>query len=166
LGYFDGPAPLVEAMAKVRDSKFESYDAYTPFPVHGLDEAQGLKRSFLPYIVFFFGTVGFILAFALQYWTSAVDWPINVSGKPFNSWPAFVPVMFEVTVLLAGISNFVGMILLCKLPNITSKAFDPGLTRDKFALIIEAPVEESEAQTFLNSIGAKDVRPVYQEGWF
>ena len=128
LGFFDDPQSLIDAMNQVREANYESFDAFTPYPVHGLDAAQGLKRSPLPYVTFVAGVTGFILAVTLQYWTSAVDWPLNVGGKPFFSWPAFVPIMFELTVLLAGLSTVAGMFVLNGLPNIKKKVFDPSLT--------------------------------------
>jgi hypothetical protein len=182
LGFFEDPQSLIQAMNHVREANYESFDAFTPYPVHGLDAAQGLKRSPLPYITFIFGATGFMCALALQYWTSAVDWPLNVGGKPFYSWPAFVPVMFELTVLLAGLSTVAGMFALNKLPNITKKSFDPALTNNRFAILIEAPAKsedevesaksnfkpfgESEAADFLKKAGASEVRTVFQEGWF
>lgn len=184
IGFFDDPTGLVAATAKVRDANYESFDVYTPYPVHGLDAAQGLKRSPLPYVTFVAGATGFILAMVLQYWTSAVDWPLNVGGKPFFSWPAFVPILFELTVLLGGLATVAGMFALNGLPNIFRKSFDPALTRDRFAIVVEAPAErdeedkapgtsssfkafsESEAADFLRKLGAKEVRTVYQEGWF
>jgi hypothetical protein len=182
LGFFDDPQSLIQAMNRVREANYESFDAFTPYPVHGLDAAQGLKRSPLPYVTFVFGATGFMLALGLQYWTSAVDWPLNVGGKPFFSWPAFVPVMFELTVLLAGLSTVAGMFVLNRLPNVTQKAFDPSLTNNRFAILIGAPAQaedeaesekknfkpfgESEAADFLKKAGASEVRTVYQEGWF
>lgn len=190
LGFFDSPESLIEGMKKVKAENYESIDAFTPFPVHGLEQAQGLKRSWLPFITFVAGITGCTLGFLLQYWTSAVDWPIVVGGKPFNSWPAFVPVMFEVTVLFAGISTVVGMILINRLPNVSRASFDPRLTLDRFAIIIEAPAPRDEhdehheiapeitkssnfktfstqsAEGTLKSAGAKDIKVVYNEGWF
>lgn len=189
VGFFDEPGSLLEATKKVRDARYENFDAFTPYPVHGLEHAQGLKRSPLPYVTFLAGLTGCVLGFLLQYWTSAVDWPINVGGKPMNSWPAFVPVMFEITVLLAALSTVGAMFLLNGLPNSKRKAFDPAITRDKFALMIQAPVrsgghgddeedqvpvqkagfkafDENEASQFLRQAGAKEVRSVYAEGWF
>lgn len=184
LGFFDDPTALVAATAKVRAANYESFDVFTPYPVHGLDAAQGLKRSPLPYVTFVAGATGFMLAMVLQYWTSAVDWPLNVGGKPFFSWPAFVPILFELTVLLGGLATVGGMLALDGLPNIFKKSFDPSLTRDRFAIVVEAPAEreeedesrtsshsykafsESEAADFLRKLGAKEVRTVYQEGWF
>ncbi len=186
LGYFDDPTALVEATAKVREANYSSFDVFTPYPVHGLDAAQGLKRSPLPYVTFVAGATGFMLACILQGWTSVIDWPLNVGGKPFWSWPAFVPIMFELTVLLGGLATVGAMFVLNGLPNITKKAFDPSLTTNRFAILIEAPVQvasdeeeeekpksqnfkafsEAEAADFLKKLGAKEVRTVYQEGWF
>jgi hypothetical protein len=185
IGYFDTPDALVTAMKQVRDARYENYDAFTPYPVHGLDAAQGLRRSPIPYVTFIAGLTGGSLGFLFQYWTSAVDWPIIVGGKPFNSWPAFIPVTFELTILFAGLATAGSMIIFNGLPNHKRKAFDPGLTRDKFAIVIEAPLpssgssaadaqrasrfkkfELSEVQEFLRRLGAKDVKPVYAEAWF
>ena len=174
LGYFDHDHALIEAMTKVKESKkFKHYDAFTPYPVHGLDAAQGLDRSPLPFVTFAAGMTGCTLGFLLQYWTSVVDWPLIVGGKPFNSWPAFVPVMFECTILFAGLATVGAMFLINGLPNHKKKIFDPKLTQDRFAILIEAPshkedesFNESKAAEFLKSIGAKDVKSVYAEGWF
>src|SRR5689334_9955529 len=101
IGFYQDPHALLEATAKARDAKYKDFDAFTPYPVHGMDAAQGLKRSSLPFVTFAAGITGCSLGFLLQYWTSVVDWPLIVGGKPFNSWPAFVPVMFECTILFA-----------------------------------------------------------------
>lgn len=189
IGFFDAPHELIEAMKRVRDARYQHFDAFTPFPVHGLEQAQGLKRSPLPFVTFGAGLTGFCLAFLLEFWTSAVDWPIIVGGKPFNSWPAFVPIMFELTVLLAGLSTVGAMFIFNGLPNTKRRIFDPSLTRDRFAIVIEAPLavetedeeaseaarrkaaqfkafSESEATDFLKKVGAKEVRSVFTEGWF
>lgn len=187
IGFYQDPHALVEATEKVKNAKYKDFDAFTPYPVHGLDAAQGLKRSPLPFITFSAGITGCTLGFLLQYWTSVIDWPLIVGGKPLNSWPAFVPVMFECTILFAGLSTVAGMFILNGLPNHRKKAFDPGLTRDRFALVIEAPREESpgdddekskaiqakfktfnesEALEFLKKTGAQEVKSVYTEEWF
>ena len=88
---------LVEACRKVRQAGFEKFDAITPFPVHGLEEAIGIKRSVIPWVTFIMGVTGLASGLALTYWTSAVDWAVNIGGKPFFSGPAFVPIMFELT---------------------------------------------------------------------
>ena len=182
IGYFDDPHSLIEATKKVRDARYKDFDAFTPYPVHGLLDAQGLKRSPLPFVTFAAGLTGCTLGFLLQYWTSAVDWPLIVGGKPFNSWPAFVPVMFECTILFAGLATVGGMFFLNGLPNMSRKAFDTRLTRDRFAILIEAPDKaeksekhnsgnykpfvDTEASDLLKRVGAKEVRSVYSEGWF
>lgn len=176
LAFFDTPDALVAATEKVRRENYQNWDVFTPYPIHGLDHAQGLRRSPVPFVTFIAGLTGFCLAFLLQYWTSAVDWPINVGGKPLNSWPAFVPVMFELTVLFAGLCTVGAMFALNGLPNIRKKAFDPGITRDRYAIVIEVPgkkpdsrykaFSETEASQFLTKLGAKEVRTVYSEGWF
>ncbi|MBL7713848.1 MAG: DUF3341 domain-containing protein [Bdellovibrionales bacterium] len=167
VGFFDDAHSLVEAVKQVRSAnKFKSFDTYTPYPIHGLEKIQGLKRSPLPYVTFGAGITGTCLAFLIQYWTSVIDWPVNIGGKPLNSWPAFVPVMFELTVLLGGLATVAAMFLLNGLPNTKRKAIDPSLTRDRFALVIDAPVAESEASDFLKKVGAKEVRSFMWEGWF
>jgi hypothetical protein len=196
VGFFTDPDKLVQATEKVRAANYADFDTFTPYPVHGLEHAQGLKRSWIPFVTFGAGLCGFSLAFLLEYGTSAVSWPLIVGGKPFNSWPAFVPIMFELTVLLAGLSTVAAMFIVNRLPNVTKKAIDPSLTRDRFAIFIGAPVvnppdpvtaddedmkkyqarksalarfkafDESEAQSFLKQVGAQEVRSVYEEGWF
>jgi hypothetical protein len=180
VGYFSDPHALVEGMKKVRAENFECIDAFTPFPVHGLEAAQGIERSPLPYVTFGAGLTGFCCAFLLQYWTSAVDWPLIVGGKPLNSWPAFVPILFELTVLFAGICTVLGLILVCRLPNVTKKIPSARLTTDRFAIVIEAPCcdedeepnpkykkfDEKTAQDVLKKAGATDVATYMTEGWF
>lgn len=185
IGYFNSPETLTSAMENVRDANYQYFDAFTPFPVHGLEHAQGLKRSWLPYVTMIFGMTGGILGFTVQYWTSAIDWPLIVGGKPFNSWPAFVPIIFELTVLLAALSTVAAMFIANGLPNIKRKSLDPRLTNDKFAIVIQEPpvVEEddckwfqskktfraynpNDAQDLLKKLGASEVRTYTEEGWF
>ncbi len=177
IGYFEGEESLLHAMVQVRDAKYHYFDAFTPYPVHGMDAAQGLKRSPLPFVTFAAGLTGCSIGFLLQYWTSAVDWPINVGGKPLNSWPAFIPVIFECTILFAGLATVGAMFILNGLPNIRRKSFSPRLTQDRFAILIEAPIQseseekfkpfyEVEVSEFLKKAGAQDIKSVYTEGWF
>lgn len=174
LGFFDEPEQLISATQKVREARYEQFDAYTPYPVHGLDQAQGLKRSPIPYVTFFAGLTGGLLGFSFEYWTSAVDWPLIVGGKPFNSWPAFVPIMFECTVLFAGLSTLAAMLFFNGLPYLKKRFFTSSMlkqiTSDRFALVIEAPqnksFDEAHASALLKTLGAKEVQSVYAEGWF
>jgi len=135
---FDDDRRILTATREARERGFFVVDVYTPFPVHGMDEAMGLKPSRLTWVCFLFGALGAGLAIWFQFWTSAVDWPINVGGKPFNSLPAFVPIMFEITVLFAGIGVVVALFLRSRLgPG--RRAHEPaaGICDDRFALEIE-----------------------------
>ena len=179
LGFFDDPESLLEATAKVRDSNFKDFDCYTPYAVHGLEHAQGLPRSKVTYITGIFAFTGTTCAFLWEYAASKTWWPHVIGGKPFNSLPAFVPVMFELSILFGGLATFWAMVGFNRLPNLKRRAFDPSLTNNRFAILIEAPkVDEhdpdavpvsfspEQAEVFLTSLGAKDVRKVYEEGWF
>ncbi|HSB29948.1 MAG TPA: DUF3341 domain-containing protein, partial [Pyrinomonadaceae bacterium] len=101
--FFANEDDFVAGATAARKTGFEIYDAYTPFAVHGLDRAVALPPSRLTWIAFAAGAVGLVLALTLQIWTSAYDWPLNVGGKPFNSFPLFIPVAFELTVLFSGL---------------------------------------------------------------
>jgi hypothetical protein len=194
VGFFDGPGPLMEATKRVREENYQSFDAFSPYPIHGLEKIQGLKRSFLPFVTMGAGLTGFMCAVLLQGWTSAVDWPVNIGGKPYWSWQAFVPVFFELTVLFAGLATVGAMLIANGLPNLKKRAFDNNITRDRFAIMIDAPklksaeeleemddedvarynaklakfkaFNEAEAKRFLESLGAKDVKSVEERGWF
>jgi hypothetical protein len=186
VGFFDTPAALMKATEAAKKANYQFFDAFSPYPIHGLEKAQGLRRSWLPYVTLGAGLTGLACATLYQWWTSAVSWPINVGGKPLFSWPAFVPVMFELTVLFGGLATVAAMILVNRLPNTAKKAFDSNITRDRFALLIEAPTfseddeeedrarktrgfkpfQSSEAEQFLKSIGATETRMVQTEGWF
>src|SRR5262245_37589460 len=95
LALYEDPDTLLRAAAQVREHGFAGADAYTPYPVHGLSEALGIRRSWVPYVTLVMGLIGAGLGLLLQIWTSAVDWPIIVGGKPFVSLPAFIPITFE-----------------------------------------------------------------------
>jgi hypothetical protein len=180
VGFFDDPETLIEATVKTRDSDFKHFDAFTPFPVHGLEHAQGLGRSRVPYVTGLFAFTGTTCAFLWEYAGSKTWWPHLIGGKPFNSLPAFVPIIFELSILLGGIATFCGMLAFNRLPNFSKRAFDPSITNNRFAIMIENPkVDEhdeeemaknkfspEQAESFLKSVGARDVRKVYEEGWF
>ena len=183
VGFFDDPDTLLSATAKVRDSSFKHFDCFTPFPIHGLEHAQGLARSKVGYVTATLAFTGTATAVAFQYYASKVSWPHIVGGKPFNSLPAFVPIIFELSVLFGGIATFVAMMAFNRLPNLGKKIIDPSLTNNRFAILIECPPEQEEddfvdapvssgpldpvaAENFLKSLGAKDVRVVRDEGWF
>ena len=163
VGIWTDDHELVKAAAKVRDAGYKKFDAITPFPVHGLEEAIGIQRSVLPWITFFAGLVGLASAVALEYWTSAVDWPLNVGGKPFFSGPAFVPIMFELTVLFAALCTVGGMFVITRLPKVDPPIIDPDLTSHKFAIFIpenEVGYDANRAEQLLKGLGALEVRRI------
>jgi mono/diheme cytochrome c family protein len=165
LGLFDTPDALMKAIPKARAAKLGTVEAYTPYPIHGIDEALGLRRSPLGGMVLVMGILGALTAFGFEYWISAIDYPIITGGKPPDSWEAFIPIMFEVTVLFATFTAGLGMLLLLnKLPFfghpvLSSKAIT-GITRDRYALAIEAEDEgfdSAAAALALKNAGAVEV---------
>ncbi|MFT7622502.1 MAG: hypothetical protein ACI9WU_001675 [Myxococcota bacterium] len=141
LAEYDSPRALFHACEQVRDGGYSSWDAYTPFPVHGLDGAMGLKRSKLPYFVFFAGITGAIIAFLGQWWVHEVRYPLVYAAKPFFSWPAFIPVTFEVMVLFSAGAVLITLLGMCKLPQHYHPLFNSTrferVTDDKFFVAIE-----------------------------
>jgi len=133
---------LLQATRRAYEEGYRRMDAYSPLPIDGLAEALGFHRTRVPLIVLLGGIVGCVSGFALQYWISAVDYPVNVGGRPYNSWPSFIPVTFELTILFAAFAALLGMLVLNGLPmpyhpvfNVTRFA---RATRDRFFLCIEA----------------------------
>ncbi|MCP4799308.1 MAG: DUF3341 domain-containing protein, partial [bacterium] len=116
LAEFETPHKLVDAVEKVRDQGFSKWDVHTPFPIHGMDGAMGIRGSRLPFIVLIGGLTGLVVATLMQWWTNAVDYPFIISGKPLFGLPAAFPVMFELTILLSAFATFFGMWGLNKLP--------------------------------------------------
>src|SRR6186713_452963 len=166
---FDNPTALVEAANRARLDGYRQMDAFSPIPIHELDEALGLGRTRLPRLVLFGGIVGGLAGFSLEAWASMFAYPLNVGGRPFLSWPQFIPVTFETTVLGAALSCFVGMWALNRLPMPYHPVFNvPAFGRastDRFFLCIEATDPRFEAQatrTFLEGlhpVGVSDVAP-------
>jgi len=138
LALFSSPENLVLAIKKVRTSlSIKSMEAFTPFPVHGLEHAMGLKRSWIPYFTLCMALIGATLGFGFQYWTHAVSWPLNIGGKPFFSWPAYVPIAFECMILIGGVSTVIILYVVCGLPRYDKPVLDPRLTADCFGLFID-----------------------------
>jgi len=162
LGIFATADELIVAIPQVKARGFDRIEAYTPYPVHGMDEALGLRRSPLAGMVMVMGALGAVTALFFQWWMSAVDYPIVTGGKAPFSWQAFVPIMFEITVLFATFTAGLGMLLLLnKLPYfghpvLGAKAM-AGITRDRFVLGVESnrkDFNESEAAAALLASGA------------
>ncbi len=166
---FPSAQALMDAVPKVKEKELGSLEAYTPYPVHGLSQALGLKRSPLGMMVFGMGFLGACLALLFQWWTSASDYPVRIGGKAFFSWQAFVPIMFEVMVLFAAFTAGLGMLLLLnKLPLFShpvlhSKAI-ARITRDRFALSVEAVggvLDVDTARAVLVAVGGEEIEVLY-----
>src|SRR5256885_11404278 len=127
---FTSPEELLEAARRAFAAGFRKMDAYSPFPVDGLAEAIGFHRSRVPLIVLSGGILGCLGGFFLQYWLAVIDYPINVGGRPLNSWPSFIPVTFELTILIAALSAFFGVLALNGLP----MPYHPGFNVERFQL--------------------------------
>ena len=156
---FTTPAALVEATTRARLHGFRQMDAYSPIPIEELNDALGLRRTRLPRLVLLGGLLGGMGGFSLEYWASTIAYPMNVGARPFNSWPQFIPVTFETTVLGAALTCFIGMWALNKLPQPYHPVFNaPEFARastDRFFLCIEAadPRFDREATgTFLKGL--------------
>ena len=138
---YETPTALVAAAEKARLAGFRKMDAYSPIPIHELDDALGLKRTRLPLLVLIGGICGGLGGFALQSWASALAYPMNVGGRPLISWPQFIPVTFETTVLGAALTAFFGMWALNKLPQPYHPVFNVAAfaraSTDRFFLVIE-----------------------------
>jgi len=164
LAEFETPGELMEAANSVREAGYKRWDCHSPFPVHGLERAMGLRDTRLPWVVLGAGASGTGLAVLMQWWMNAFDYPLIISGKPLFSLPAQIPIVFEVTVLLASVSAFVGLFVFNGLPQFyhptfRSRAFKR-VTADRFFIAVEArdpgfDIEKTEA--FLRSLGSRNV---------
>jgi hypothetical protein len=167
---FENSGALLAAAEKIRDAGYKRFEVYSPFPIHGMDDAMGLKQSPLGFIVFAVGSIGCIGALLLQWWTSAVDYPIVYSGKPYFALPAFVPITFELTVILSGFTAMVGMFALNRMPrffhpmfyseNFCKKASDDGF----FAAIFvwDEKFNVREVKQFFKDIGGKNIEIIHR----
>ena len=142
-------------------------DAYSPFPVEGLAEALGFHRTRVPLIVLTGGILGCLGGFFLQYWLAVIDYPINVGGRPLNSWPSFIPVTFELTILIAALSAFFGVLALNGLPMPYHPVFNVDrfelASRNRFFLLIEAAdprFDSAGTRRFLETVGSHGVYEV------
>jgi hypothetical protein len=160
LALFLDPERLLAAIKAVREQGYRGIDAYTPYPVHGLSEALGLKISWMPRVTKTAFFVGAGLGFTFEAWTMAWAWPLNIAGKPFISVPAYMPVTFESGILIAGISTFIAVLIAGRLrPAPNFKNLDDSLTNDRFGLYVPVrPYEQANVQELLTSLGAEEVR--------
>jgi hypothetical protein len=137
---FDSPEPAIEAAKKATELGYSQLDAFTPFPIPELDEALGLTRPKVPALALLAGASGAGIALLIQWWCNAYDYPLDVGGRPFASWPTYIVIMFETTVLFAALVTFASVLLGARLPRLHDEAFDlPGFERttvDRFWLAI------------------------------
>jgi hypothetical protein len=164
---FDAPEALLEAARRSFAEGYRRMDGYSPFPIDGLAEAIGFHKTRIPMIVLIGGIIGCIGGFYLQYWVSVIDYPLNIGGRPLNSWPSFIPVTFELTILLAALSAVLGLLALNGLPMPYHPVFNVErfqlATRNRFFLCIEArdPKFDPDAtRRFLESVGPHGVYEV------
>jgi hypothetical protein len=170
VGCFNDENVLFPAVKHARKAGFKIHDVYTPFPIHGLDAALGLRDTSLHTAGFIYGITGTTVAFSFITWALAYDWPMNIGGKPFFSLPAWIPIMFELTVLFAAVGMVLTFCYLCQLaPFVKKDHFHPRATDDMFVMAIECSekTDENEVSRFLQDVGAMEVSTQYKEtGWW
>jgi Protein of unknown function (DUF3341) len=172
LAEFPSAAALYQAAEHLRDDGYKNWDCYSPYPIHGLDRAMGIKRSILPWLVFCGGMTGTATAFTLAYTTQVVIYPTVVQAKPTNIFtiPAFFPIMFELTILFAGITALLGLLALIQLPRLNHPLFASSLfqraTDDGFFIAIEArdPMfKPTHTYDMLSALGGTNIELVEEE---
>jgi hypothetical protein len=170
MGEFDTPEQIMAAARKAHEAGYKRVTAYTPFPIEGLAEAIGFKWTAVPLLTLIGGLGGGLTGFAMQYWMMAVSYPLNIGGRPLNSWPAFIPVTFELTILGAASFAVFGMLALNKLPQPYHPVFNVDrfahASTDKFFLCIEARDPKfnlAETARFLQGLNAQHVSEVKDE---
>tara|TARA_Y100001935_G_scaffold168043_1_gene138475 strand:- start:20293 stop:20844 length:552 start_codon:yes stop_codon:yes gene_type:complete len=168
LAEFRNPKELVDVSKKIVEAGYDKFDTYSPFPIHGIDKAMSLEKSKLGWIVLGHGLLGFTLAISMMYFMAVVDYPLNISGKPFFNAPAWVPITFELTVLLSAFGAVFGMFFLNGLPKHHNPLFNverfKKATDDGFFVCIEArdsKFHADQVQQLLEAAGATHIEEVY-----
>lgn len=168
LAEFRNPKELTDVARKMVESGYTKFDTFSPFPIHGMDKAMNLKKSKLGWIVLLHGLVGFTGAISMMYFMAVVDYPINISGKPFLNGPAWVPITFELTVLLSAFGAVFGMFFLNGLPKLHNPLFNVDrfkkVTDDGFFAYIEAEdslFEAEKVRKLFEEAGATHIEEVY-----
>lgn len=164
---FDTPTDIVVAAQRTTEAGYKRIDAYSPFPIEELAEAIGFHKNGVALVALVGGILGCTGGFMLQWWINTISYPINIGGRPPNSWPAFIPVTFEMTVLFAGLSAVFGMLVLNGLPMPYHPVFNVPrfelVTKDKFFLVIfssDPRYDAIKTRAFLESLGAKSIAEV------
>ncbi|HEX8921504.1 MAG TPA: DUF3341 domain-containing protein [Pyrinomonadaceae bacterium] len=166
---FETPTDVVEAARATYDAGYRRINAYSPYPIEELAEAIGFHSTRLPVIVLIGGIIGGLVGYGLQYYVAVIDYPLNVGGRPFHSWPSFIPITFEMTILFAALSAVFGMLALNKLPQPYHPVFNAErfalASRDRFFLVIEAndpKFEPDKVRSFLKTLNPREVVDVEQ----
>jgi hypothetical protein len=164
---FDNPNALIQAAEAARKAGYRRLDAYSPYPVEGLSEALELRTTRLPLVVLAGGLLGAAGAYFMQYYASVIDYPLNVGGRPLHSWPAFIPITFELTILVAAVFAVLGMLALNGLPEPYHPVFNVPefelASRSHFFLTIESDDPQfdlDETRQFLESLGGESVSEI------
>ncbi len=164
---FNDPQSLLDAANAVRERGYTDTDAFSPFPIHGLAEAVGFHKSHLSTIVLIMGILGGVGGFFMCWYANVISYPLNIGGKPLNSWPAWIPITFECAILLAAFGAVFGMLALNGLPMPYHPVFNvrrfDSASRDKFFLVIQArdpKFKLEEARSFLQTLGPREVTDV------
>jgi ActD protein len=167
LAEFESPEALLEAANKTRAAGYKRVDAFTPMPVEGLAEAVGFHHTNLPLVVLIGGILGGSSGFAMQYYANVISFPLNIAGKPLNSWPAFIPITFELTILGAALACVFGMLAMNGLPTPYHPIFNVPrfalATRDRFFLLIKAQDRQfdlAKTKQFMTELHAREVSEV------
>ncbi len=161
VGVFNDPDQLCSAAKKVREGGIRIHEVYSPFPIHGIDEILGYKRSRLPIVAFLFGITGTILALVMQIWMLGIDWPMIIGGKDHVALPSFIPITFELTVLLSALGMVGTFFVISDLkPYKKLNLFDERITQDKFIMAIEVAANKKsvdEIRSLVKASGAEEV---------
>lgn len=170
VGSFDDENVLFPAIKNVRRSGYKIHDVYTPFPIHGLDHAMGIRETSLHTAGFIYGITGTSIALGGMGWIFTTDWPLNYGGKPHFPLPAFIPITFELTVLLSAVGMVMTFCWLCKMmPGVKKHHFSLRATDDMMVMVIECTekTNEVELQSFLKNNGALDINmQEAEDGWW
>jgi hypothetical protein len=170
VGVFEEEGNLFNAVRRVRKSGYRLHDVYTPFPLHGLDREMGLRDTSIHTAGFIYGIAGTALALGFMTWVFTKDWPLNIGGKPHFALPAWIPIMFEFTVLLSAVGMVLTFCYVSQLaPFVRKHHFHPRSTDDKFVMVIDISSNNSEAEVsdFLTSLGATETNvQVAETGWW
>jgi Protein of unknown function (DUF3341) len=164
---FDTPQALVDAARTTHEAGYQKIDAYSPFPIEGLAEEIGFTHNAVPLVVLIGGITGGLTGYLMQWWMAAVDYPINVGGKPPHSWPAFIVITFEMTILFAGLSAVLGMLALNGLPMPYHPVFNVPrfvmASKDRFFLIVfssDKKYDPSGTRIFLEGLHPRSISEV------